>query len=1548
MKIRKIRTKLLLNFLGVGIVPLLFLSYLGFWFAEDLLKDKNFEQLNAIRESKKQTIEEYFQLVRNEIQYLSENQTIINAMKEFKEAFHTPTSLSLSEADKAKLNEFYEKQIFQQLGNSIKNIPKNRLIPQDSIGIFFQRHYLKNIPSERKGHPYHQVHDKYHLDIKEFLKKFKYYDILLIDNETGHIIYSVDKEIDFATSLKTGQFAQTNIAKVYQEVKQAREPGFVKTYDFEQYAPSGMKPSMFIGAPIFDGKKNVGSLIFELSTAQIDYTMTNNRKWKQIGLGETGESFILGREGKMRSDARAFLEDPTTFFAQLIESKTDARDIANMKQFRSSILFYTIANEATKDAALQRSGTKLVKDQQGKEMLVSYTPLRLPDLDWYLITQVNETEVMAPLNKLKSRVYSGILILLLAIVGITLFLSRNLSKPIKHLQEATEKIKEGSFDKEIKVNSHDEIGKLAQSFNQMAHTIQEKNTKLNQEHQKLEESKQELEARQWLSNGVIEFLPILQRADNNIKAMADEILTHLTRYANAVQSAIYEAKEATDSNDKSSEKQVYLELLAHRAHNKRFKTENKIELGEGLVGTCAKNKEILQLTPKEDEYDIITSATFQAKPSTLLLVPLLNNQRLVGVLEITFLRKVSENDLAFIERISERIGSAMFNMKADLLMQNLLQEVQAQNAKLSEKEEILRKNSEELKDLNDSLEERVKAATQDIQEKNQRLLTQEEELRQNLEELNTLNESLDHKVEERTKELILKEEALQKNLDSLKASQLEHHKLMLMLENTDNFVVLTSIEGNVVYLNKAARTMQALGPEDTIEHLSLMDFKAADNNIDLVNEIMPIVAQRGFWKGELKQKHEGEGILIDVEASIFPVVDFNTQEWICFAMIQRDITEQKAAQNKLLLQEEELRQNAEELQTLNESLEQRIDVATQDIQQKNQRLLAQEEELRQNIEELNSLNESLDDKVAKRTQELVDKERLLEKNLAELRDAQIEQQKLAAMVENSDDMITMMGFDGKAVYMNRQARKIWGVDEDTDITQLMIDDFDIKNTKGEDVNLYSEIFPTVVEQGFWMGEFIQATPQEEKPIHVDTKMFTVIDETTQEPVCIAAIQRDITGRKKAETRIRRALAESKRSREMIQAVIDATPDWIFVKDRNYKYILCNRSFARAFNRTKKQVIGEDDYTLGFTKEIIEGNEEKGLKGFREDDRRVLEYEHFIHNTNDPGIQINGDLRYFDTQKLPLFDSTGGVYAVLAIARDFTDRKIFEDKLKTYNREVTQQQQNIQASINYAKRIQNALLPKKSHIEESFPNSFILFKPRDIVSGDFYWYGKVESKPVYEEVSNFEGVEKVFKGFTNEKILISAVDCTGHGVPGAFMSLIGNDILNEVVIQNEVTDPEAILLELHEGVRKMLKQRDTDMQDGMDMALCTFDLEERTLEFSGAKNPLVYIQDGQLYEIKGSKHPIGGRDRRANRSYQTHTIDISKPTTVYIYSDGYQDQFGGKEGRKFMKKRLRQLFLQIHQKPMQEQKQILEETFEQWISDGNEKQIDDVLVIGLQV
>lgn len=259
-----------------------------------------------------------------------------------------------------------------------------------------------------------------------------------------------------------------------------------------------------------------------------------------------------------------------------------------------------------------------------------------------------------------------------------------------------------------------------------------------------------------------------------------------------------------------------------------------------------------------------------------------------------------------------------------------------------------------------------------------------------------------------------------------------------------------------------------------------------------------------------------------------------------------------------------------------------------------------------------------------------------------------------------------------------------------------------------------------------------------------------------------------------------------------------------------------------------------------------------------------------------------------------------------------------------NKIIEKQNHNIISSINYAKRIQVAMLPTVERINKLLPESFILFLPRDIVSGDFYWIDE-----------------------QNEKIMIATVDCTGHGVPGAFMSLIGNDILNKVIIDYSITQSNLILDVLNEEVGNILKQRETDNRDGMDMSIWVLDKKTNTVEFAGAKSPLIYIQNGVLHEIKGNKIPIGGNwiDKKAIK-YTPHTIKIDSPTVLYTFSDGYQDQFGGLNNRKFMKGKLKSLLLKIHELPMEEQNQILKDTFEDWKKEY--PQVDDVLIIGVKI
>jgi serine phosphatase RsbU (regulator of sigma subunit) len=276
--------------------------------------------------------------------------------------------------------------------------------------------------------------------------------------------------------------------------------------------------------------------------------------------------------------------------------------------------------------------------------------------------------------------------------------------------------------------------------------------------------------------------------------------------------------------------------------------------------------------------------------------------------------------------------------------------------------------------------------------------------------------------------------------------------------------------------------------------------------------------------------------------------------------------------------------------------------------------------------------------------------------------------------------------------------------------------------------------------------------------------------------------------------------------------------------------------------------------------------------------------------------------------------------------------ITAENLKIANNEISKKNEDIVASINYAQRIQFAMLPFEGRIAENIgkENFFILYKPKDIVSGDFY---------VFEEIDN--------------KLFVAVADCTGHGVPGAFMSMIGNQLLHEIIVRDAVHRPDLVLNKLHLEIRRVLQQEQTGTQDGMDIALVVIYRQEAYFEYAGAMNPMYYLQGEQptLHELKATKKPIGGRtfDKEAERVFAYHTVQFDQtPTTLYLFSDGYCDQFGGQDNRKFMAKRFRETLLAAYNKPLAQQKQILDDTITTWIKEANEKQIDDILVVGIKV
>ena len=267
-----------------------------------------------------------------------------------------------------------------------------------------------------------------------------------------------------------------------------------------------------------------------------------------------------------------------------------------------------------------------------------------------------------------------------------------------------------------------------------------------------------------------------------------------------------------------------------------------------------------------------------------------------------------------------------------------------------------------------------------------------------------------------------------------------------------------------------------------------------------------------------------------------------------------------------------------------------------------------------------------------------------------------------------------------------------------------------------------------------------------------------------------------------------------------------------------------------------------------------------------------------------------------------------------------------DELSKKNNEITKKNLEITDSINYAKRIQYALLPSGDYIKKILPERFILFKPKDIVSGDFYWLSKVDNK-----------------------IIIVAADCTGHGVPGAFMSMLGVSFLNEIVTKNKTTEPAEILNCLRAMVIDSLDQNQGESKDGMDIALAVLDTENTLLKFAGAYNSLYLIKANQeqpeIMQIKADRMPIGIHFE-IEKQFTTKEIQLCKNDIFYLFSDGYQDQFGGKKNKKFKSKRFRKLLLEIYQKPLEEQQQILDKIIEKWRGDIN--QIDDIIVVGVRV
>ncbi|WP_299458508.1 7TM diverse intracellular signaling domain-containing protein [uncultured Microscilla sp.] len=310
-----------------------------------------------------------------------------------------------------------------------------------------------------------------------------------------------------------------------------------------------------------------------------------------------------------------------------------------------------------------------------------------------------------------------------------------------------------------------------------------------------------------------------------------------------------------------------------------------------------------------------------------------------------------------------------------------------------------------------------------------------------------------------------------------------------------------------------------------------------------------------------------------------------------------------------------------------------------------------------------------------------------------------------------------------------------------------------------------------------------------------------------------------------------------------------------------------------------------------------------------------------------------------------------------IAAQSEHMKAALSQLGDKNRQLQRTNKHITDSINYARRIQRAILCDQEEITRNFKDAFVLLAPKDIVSGDFYWFNEdifahkneplgvqITAPPVYDEED-----DNSKRLHPRVKVLIAA-DGTGHGVPGAFMTVMGQNLLDEIILNQKITEPSQILYELDHRLTSTLQKTRTEnsapINDGMDVSILAVDEKAGKVYFSGAKHPFWYVRDGAIHQVKGSKFPIGSSQYRVSKVFETFTMDIQQGDVYYIFSDGFQDQFGGALGRKYMRKYFRKFLLEISGRPLKIQKQLLETELRDW-QDTN-PQTDDVLIIGVKM
>ncbi|GGF73309.1 methyl-accepting chemotaxis protein [Alteromonas lipolytica] len=482
----KLKSKLITSYTLIGVVFAIVSCLTLGWFIEKDAKEhilqSSKERLISARDQTAHQIESYLATVRYQAETLSFNPTTVKALSEFKTHFLQSNSTN-SVAN--SLSDYYRQQFaarFQQL-NPNSNLDEQALLTSLSgLALHFQQRYISDNPhplgskdaleSDGSGSDYDQAHQQYHYVFKDYLEHFGYYDIFLVDAETGYVVYSTFKELDYATSLKSGPYKQSGLADAYRGALSLTDSKSSFITDFQTYVPSYNAQAAFVSSQITVNGEVTGVLVMQLPLDKIDNIMTHDRDWVEAGFGVSGETYLVGADTLMRSNSRFLVEDKPGYLNVMKAIGTDMQTVTAMDVFSTSIGLQTVNSEAAKHALNGQTGYALVQDYRGVDVLSAYKPLNIAGLNWVILSEIDYSEALGFIEQLNTQIVFNILLLsvfalvISFLVGVTM--SRPVLNPIKQMHKTVEQLSSGDGDLTIRLpdKGNDELSALAQKFNE--------------------------------------------------------------------------------------------------------------------------------------------------------------------------------------------------------------------------------------------------------------------------------------------------------------------------------------------------------------------------------------------------------------------------------------------------------------------------------------------------------------------------------------------------------------------------------------------------------------------------------------------------------------------------------------------------------------------------------------------------------------------------------------------------------------------------------------------------------------------------------------------------------------------------------------------------------------------------------------------------------------------------------------------------------------------------------------------------------------------------